>query len=70
MVACASSHGLDIVYSADKKTMPGKKAKNAHQHIAIHENLNKVSRAGLDRLVVLPTSPAAIAACQKDVQDL
>jgi hypothetical protein len=70
MVACASSLGLHIVYSADKKTMPGKKAKNAHQHIAIHENLNKVNGAGFDRLVLVATSPAAIAACQKDVQDL
>jgi len=30
---------LDIVYSADKKTMLGKRAKNAYQHINIHENL-------------------------------
>lgn len=70
MVACASSHGLDIVYSADKKTMPGKKAKDAYQHIAIHENLNKVSGAGFDRLVLVATWPAVIAACQKDMQDL
>lgn len=39
IVACASFHGLDIVYSADKKTMLGKKAKKAYQHINIHENL-------------------------------
>jgi len=48
----------------------GQKSEERLPTIAIHENLNKVSRAGLDRLVVLPTSPAAIAACQKDVQDL
>ena len=39
IVACASYYGLDIVYSADKKTLLGKKAKKAYQHINIHENL-------------------------------
>ncbi|MHC4478864.1 MAG: PDDEXK family nuclease [Planctomycetota bacterium] len=33
----------------------------------IKENLNKIAGAGFDRIVLLATSPAATAACQKAV---
>ena len=39
IVACASFHGLDIVYSDDQKTMLGKAAIKAYLHININENL-------------------------------
>ena len=39
IIACASFHGLDIVYSCDNKTMLNKKAKKAYEHINIKENL-------------------------------
>ncbi len=39
IVACASLQGLDIVYSADKKTLLSKIAKKAYQHINLKENL-------------------------------
>jgi len=39
IVACASFRGLDIVYSADNKTLGGKIAKKAYRHINIKENL-------------------------------
>lgn len=39
IVACASFHGLDIVYSDDQRTMLGKIALKAYKHININENL-------------------------------
>ena len=39
IVACASFNGLDIVYSADNKTLGGKIAKKAYRNINIKENL-------------------------------
>lgn len=39
VVACASFYGLDIVYSDDQRTMLGKEAMKAYQHININENL-------------------------------
>lgn len=39
IVACASFHGLDLVYSNDNKTMVGKQAVKAYQHINLKENL-------------------------------
>ena len=39
IVACASFHGLDIVYSADDKTLLGKHALKAYNHINMKENL-------------------------------
>lgn len=39
IVACASFYGLDIVYSDDQRTMLGKTAMKAYQHININENL-------------------------------
>ncbi len=39
IVACASFNGLDVVYSDDQKTMLGKVALKAYQHININENL-------------------------------
>lgn len=39
IVACASFYGLDIVYSDDQRTMLGKTATKAYQHININENL-------------------------------
>ncbi len=39
IVACASFHGLDIVYSDDQRTMIGKEALKAYKHINIKENL-------------------------------
>ena len=39
IVACASFHGLDIVYSDDQRTMIGKEAMKAYHHININENL-------------------------------
>ena len=39
IIACASFYGLDVVYSDDNKTMLGKAALKAYQHININENL-------------------------------
>lgn len=39
ITACASFHGLDIVYSADNKTMFNKKALKSYEHINMKENL-------------------------------
>ncbi|MBR9690824.1 hypothetical protein GOV08_04015 [Candidatus Woesearchaeota archaeon] len=39
IVACASFRGLDIVYSADNKTLLGKPALKAYHRINIKENL-------------------------------
>ncbi len=39
IVACASSYGLDVVYSDDQRTMLGKEAMKAYQHININERL-------------------------------
>jgi hypothetical protein len=39
IVACASFHGLDIVYSADNRTMMGKHALKAYYHINLKESL-------------------------------
>ncbi len=39
IVACASFNGLDIVYSADERTMLGKNALKAYKHINLKENL-------------------------------
>lgn len=39
LVACASKYGLDIVYSADKKTLLSKAALTAYKHVNIKENL-------------------------------
>lgn len=38
IVACASFYGLDVVYSADNKTLLGKFAIKAYRHINIKEN--------------------------------
>lgn len=39
IVACASFHGLDIVYSGDNKTLGGKAARKAYRHVNIRESL-------------------------------
>ena len=39
IVACASFYGLDIVYSADNRTLLGKASLKAYKHINIKENL-------------------------------
>lgn len=39
IVACASFHGLDLVYSNDNKTMFNKSAIKAYDHINMKENL-------------------------------
>jgi len=39
IVACASHHGLDIVYSADNETLAGKEAKKAYRHVNMRDNL-------------------------------
>ncbi len=39
IVACASFHGLDIIYSEDSKTLVGKHALKAYKHINLKENL-------------------------------
>ena len=39
IVACASFHGLDVVYSGDNRTLLGKNALKAYKHINIKENL-------------------------------
>ena len=39
IVACASFHGLDVVYAADNKTLLGKHALKAYKHINLKENL-------------------------------
>ncbi|MFH1916234.1 MAG: hypothetical protein ABIJ21_03140 [Nanoarchaeota archaeon] len=38
IVACASYNGLDVVYSADNKTLLGKAALKAYNHINLKEN--------------------------------
>jgi len=43
VVACASFHGLDVVYSADNKTLLGKHALKAYKHINLKENLRTPS---------------------------
>lgn len=43
IIACASFHGLDIVYSADNKTMLNKKALKSYEHINMKENLRTPS---------------------------
>ena len=39
IVACASFHGLDVIYSGDNKTLAGKQAIKAYNHINIRESL-------------------------------
>ncbi|MFO8016208.1 MAG: hypothetical protein R6U32_03830 [Candidatus Woesearchaeota archaeon] len=39
IVACASFNGLDIVYSADNKTILSKPAIKAYKHINSRENI-------------------------------
>jgi len=39
IVACASFYGLDIIYSADNKTLLGKHALKSYKHINLKENL-------------------------------
>lgn len=39
IVACASIHGLDIVYSEDRRTLGGKAALKAYKHINLKESL-------------------------------
>ncbi len=39
IVACASLYSLDVVYSDDQRTMLGKTALKAYQHININERL-------------------------------
>ena len=39
IIAGASFHGLDIVYSNDQRTMLGEMALKAYQHVNINENL-------------------------------
>jgi len=39
IVACASFYSLDIIYSEDNKTLIGKTALKAYNHINIKENL-------------------------------
>ena len=39
IVACASFCGLDVVYSADSKTLLGKHALKSYKHINLKENL-------------------------------
>jgi predicted nucleic acid-binding protein len=43
IVACASFHGLDIIYSADNQTLLGKHALKAYNHINLKENLRTPS---------------------------
>ena len=43
IVACASFHGLDVVYSDDNKTLLGKPALKAYKHINLKENLRTPS---------------------------
>jgi len=38
IVACASFHGLDVIYSRDQKTLCGKKAIKAYEHINAKED--------------------------------
>ena len=38
IVACASFHGLDVIYSADNKTMFGKHALKSYKHMNLKEN--------------------------------
>ena len=38
IVACASFHGLDVIYSADNRTMLGKHALKSYKHINLKEN--------------------------------
>jgi hypothetical protein len=38
IVACASFHGLDVIYSADNKTLLGKSALKSYKHINLKEN--------------------------------
>lgn len=39
IVACASLNGLDIVYSADNKTLSSKAALKSYKHVNLRENL-------------------------------
>ncbi len=39
IVACASFHGLEVIYSGDNKTLMGKMSIKAYNHINIKENL-------------------------------
>ncbi len=39
IVACASFEGLDVVYSADNKTLLGKRSLKAYNHMNLKENL-------------------------------
>lgn len=43
IVACASCYGLDIIYSADNKTLLGKCALKSYRHINLKENLRTPS---------------------------
>lgn len=38
IVACASFHGLDVIYSSDNKTLAGKIAKKAYRHINLKDD--------------------------------
>lgn len=39
IVACASFHGLDIVFSSDNRTMKGKRAIKAYNYVNMKELL-------------------------------
>ena len=43
IVACASFHGLDVIYSDDNKTLLGKPALKAYRHINLKENFRTPS---------------------------
>jgi len=43
IIACASCAGLDVVYSADNKTMLSKPALKSYRHINLKENLRTPS---------------------------
>lgn len=51
IVACASFHELDIIYSEDNKTLVGKTALKAYKHINLKENLRTPSFLGYKDLL-------------------
>ncbi len=51
IVACASVHGLDIVYSNDNKTLSNKTAIKSYDHINMKENIRTPRFLNYDELL-------------------
>lgn len=51
IVACASLHGLDIIYSGDNKTLRGRTTREAYKHVNHEEDLRTPTLQGYEDLL-------------------